>query len=173
VTCVVGLVDSGKVWLGGDSAATNTTESTTVRETKVFNFGPLVVGIAGEFRGAQVLRYAIKPPKRLPRDPMHWLVATFIPTLRHAYAAHGVTEHPDYLVGIEGRLFDLDGDLQVLERTGPFTAIGSGGDFALGAHHALRATGKTFSPQHLIERTLSAAAHYAIGVKPPFTLVHT
>jgi ATP-dependent protease HslVU (ClpYQ) peptidase subunit len=173
MTCIVGVKSGGKVFIGADALATEDNLAIAVCEPKVFRFGPLVIGLAGEFRGAQVLRYAVKPPKKAPTEPMHWLVHTFLPTLRSAYAAHGVTAHPDYLVGVGGRLFEIDDALAVVESSEAFSAIGAGREYALGAYRALCGVHCPGNAEAILRRTLDAAERFCPGVRAPFTVVST
>jgi ATP-dependent protease HslVU (ClpYQ) peptidase subunit len=174
VTCVIGMVREGKVWLAGDSAASDgTAQITSIMERKVFLWGAMAVGFAGAFRGAQVLRYALKPMNAAPEAPMGWLVRTFIPRLKTAFERHEVVGEdliPDLLVGIGGRLFEVSSDLEVIESRDGVAAIGSGAPYALGA---LAAIGRSNRPDTALACALSIAERYCPGVKGPFLQVRT
>jgi hypothetical protein len=52
MTCIVGLVDGGRVWLGGDSAGVSGWDLTVRADRKVFRNGPYVMGFTTSFRMA-------------------------------------------------------------------------------------------------------------------------
>jgi ATP-dependent protease HslVU (ClpYQ) peptidase subunit len=176
VTCVVGLVDRGAVYLGGDSIAVGG-YSMDVRATpKVFKHGPFVIGCAGSLRAADVVRYRFSPP--LPPDShtldLHRYMATdFVDELRTALKSHGVVvvennaeEAPcDFIVGVRGRLFTIEGDLQVGESTRGYASIGCGREAALGALYALGSKG---TPRSRLTAALGAAEAFSAGVRGPF-----
>lgn len=83
MTCIVGMVEGGRVWIGGDSAGVAELELTVRADEKVFTNGPYVFGFTSSFRMGQLLRYKLKPPKP-PRfgDLMAFMVNDFIEAVR-------------------------------------------------------------------------------------------
>src|SRR5437868_10225276 len=62
MTCIVGLVQNGKVYIGGDSAGSNNWQLTIRKDAKVFFNGDFLIGAGTSFRMIQLLRYSFKPP---------------------------------------------------------------------------------------------------------------
>jgi len=63
MTCVVGLVEDGTVYLGGDSAGTSQNDMDIYRTDKVFTRPPFIFGGAGSYRGIQLLKYELAIPE--------------------------------------------------------------------------------------------------------------
>lgn len=171
MTCIVGLVRDGRVYMGGDSAAVDESHRMQVTEPKVFRHGPMIIGDAGAFRAGQVLRYCLKAGELNGwghGDPLAWLVEVFIPPLRQVLEDHGVEKDQrcDMLVGLRGRLFQIDEEFQVLESAESFAAIGSGRDYALGA---LCALGDWHDPEFNVKRALEVSEQWCSSVKGPWT----
>lgn len=177
MTCVCGIAERGRVYLGADSIAVGG-YSMDVRATpKVFRRGPFVIGCANSLRAADVIRYRFHPLP-LPVNPsfnLHRYMATdFVDALRDVLKAHGVMvvensaeEAPlELVVGVRGRLFTLDDDLQVGESTHDFAAVGCGRDLALGALYA-----STGTPRTRLTTALRAAQAFSAGVRAPFRFV--
>lgn len=176
MTAIAGLIHAGRVHLAGDSAVTSGWGLDLRPGGKVFANGPYVFGVSGSLRAAQLLQYAFDVPE--PEDDLARFMATdFVDAARtclkdggHARRENEV-ESGDMilLIGVHGRLFKLWSDYAVGEGTEPFTAIGCGQDYALGALHA------TFGrPARTRLRTaMEAAERFSAGVRGPFTYVST
>ena len=176
MTCIVGLALKGAVHLGGDSIAIDG-YSMEVRSTpKVFRRGAFLVGCAGSFRLADVIRYHFSPPKLPEKGPLHRFMAVdFVEALREACKARGIASIENnveeveaaVMVGVQGALFVIESDFHVGQPAPGFAAIGCGGQVALGALHATPA----LKPRARLTTALAAAHAYNAGVRPPFQFV--
>lgn len=174
MTCIAGVVEGDRVFIGGDSAGVVADDfSLTVRaDQKVFRNGDFIFGFCGSFRLGQLLRYAFTPPKRNRRDVHRYMVTTFIDAVRETLKRGGLAkkEHDvedidgSFLVGYRGRLFIIDGDYQVGEAVDGFAAIGCGGAIAQGALFVTDGA----DPKRRVRRALEAAERYSGGVRRPF-----
>lgn len=174
MTCAVGIVRSGRVWIGADSAATSD-DLIATRAPKVFRAGPLLVGFAGSYRSAQVLEHGLEVPSQADgQSDLAWLSTTFLDALRQAQRRAGAIRRDAevdgsataYLIGYRGALYELDGEYAI-GVVGEYAAIGSGGAVALGSLHATPA----LSPRRRVEAALEAAACHCVGVRAPFSVV--
>jgi hypothetical protein len=59
VTVIAGIVEQGRVILGGDSAGVAGYELTVRSDVKVFTSGAYVFGFAGSFRAGQLLHWSL------------------------------------------------------------------------------------------------------------------
>lgn len=173
MTCIVGLKDNGKVYLGGDSLGSNTYNKTVRADQKIFIKNDMIFGFTSSYRMGQILRYSFVPPKRLLEDDddMKYLVDKFIPTLIHCYDDRGfLTKRENvaiggtFLLGYKNRLFKIEGDFQVGESDSDFSACGCGEDFALGS---LYSTKNMTDVNARINVALNAAAEFSPGVGGP------
>lgn len=177
MTCVVGLVDSGRVWMGADSAGMDDRYAMQIRkDPKVFRVGGTVFGFTSSFRMGQLLAHSLRLPDLPGRsdDLMGWMVGTLIGEVRRTlkdggYARKDAEQEQGgvFLVGIRGRLFMVDCDYQVGETICGYNAVGCGDQIALGALFA----SPDRSPHERVLTALSAAAELSGGVRGPFRII--
>lgn len=175
MTCIVGVASRGQVVIGGDSAGVQGSELSIRRDPKVFRKGPMVFGFTTSFRMGQLLQHAFTPPPLPKRGAnLHrYLVADFVDALRVELKAKGWAQTKEsqeiggtFLIGVRGRLFRVCDDYQVAEAFDRCDAVGSGGDFALGALQATVA----YAARYRVKVALAAAARYSPYVRAPFVL---
>lgn len=176
MTCIVGLVDKGTVYMGGDSAGVGGLSITIRADEKVFVNGPFIMGFTSSFRMGQLLQYKLKVPQQTTdQDDMRYMVTSFIDAVRKCFAENGYGNMADktnnsggtFLVGYKGNLYTIHGDFQVGKSHLPFNAVGCGDDIALGS--LFSSVGK--KPEQRVELALKAASQFSAGVAPPFTLI--
>lgn len=176
MTAIAGLVHDGRVYLGADSAGVGDHYSLHVRaDAKVFANGPYVMGFTSSFRMGQLLRWALKVPEPDP-DLDRFMATTFIDAVRDCLREGGWLSKEsererggDFLVGIAGRLFAVQGDFQVAETADGYAAVGSGYHLSLGALYATRTS--RMQPEHRLRVALEAAERFNAGVRGPFAYV--
>lgn len=173
MTCIVGLVDSGRVWMGGDSAAD--WDLTVRADRKVFRNGAYLMGFTTSFRMGQLLRHGFSPPAppALPADLEAFMATTFIDAVRERLKAGGWASKNneretggDFLVGALGRLFRIASDYQVGENIDGWAAVGCGDQVAHGALFASRDR----PAMDRIVLALTAAERFSAGVRGPFVV---
>ena len=181
MTCVVGLVDRGRIILGADSAGVSDLDLTVRADEKVFKNGPFVIGICGSFRMGQLLRYSFTPPT-MPKDEKNlfrYMVTDFVDGVRITLKDGGFAKKENevesatesaFLVGVWGRLFKLDEDYQVGEHVLPYNAVGCGYPFAMGSLHTVPAS---VTPKGKVKKALEAAEQFSGGVRGPYHYVET
>jgi hypothetical protein len=181
MTCIVGLVDRGIVWMGGDSASTGGTDQTIYVNPKVFFVGPFLIGISGSWRLASVLRFSFKPPKRKKgQSRLEYLSSDFIDKLRRVAREKGILQTDDgedkgeekgnpFLIGYDGGLFGIDESFAAYEPLKNYHAIGCGDNPALGSLYSSRFLG---AKERILE-ALAASEQFCSAVRPPFVVLHT
>lgn len=177
MTAIVGLVEQGKVWIGGDSAATSGWALTVRRDPKVFRVGPYLIGLSGSPRQAQLLRFSLSVPDQDPRhsDEQH-MMTTFIGAVRQTLKDGGYTkiessrEETDsaFLVGYRGALYCVYGDFQVEQSVESFNACGCGLELARGSLFTTRDL--NLGARERVEVALRAAEAFSAGVRGPFVI---
>lgn len=183
MTCIVGLVHEGSVWVGGDSAGVAGYSITTRADEKVFRRGPFVMGFTSSFRMGQLLRYKLKVPTALPStyhaDPDKWMATTFVDAVRKCLKDGGYARKTNeeerggtFIVAQDSNLWEIHGDYQVGRPASGYTAVGCGEDIALGALH-LATRERDPEPQSVVEWALDAAVAHSAGVCGPYTVLST
>lgn len=174
MTCIVGLIDGGKVYMGADSAGVAKTVLRVRADHKVFTRDDFIMGFTTSFRMGQLLRYKLRIPA-FPKgiDTFEYMVTIFVEAVRKCLKDGGFAQKKDetetagtFLVGYRGRLFCVDSDYQVAETLLPYAATGCGEDIALGV---LFANGG-LKPKERILQSLEAAQQFSAGVREPFLI---
>lgn len=177
MTCVVGFVENGIVYLGADSQGTGGNSKVTRLDKKVFHRGPFVLGFTSSFRMGQLLQYSLHVPEHPKGMDDHQFMSTiFIDAVRKclsdggfARTDSGVESAGNFLAGYNGVLYQVESDFQVGISAEPYDAVGCGSDLALGAMHAtLDCDGE---PYARLEAALEASAKFSSGVGPPFNYI--
>lgn len=173
MTCIVGLVDNGDVYIGGDSAGVAGLSLSIRADEKVFGNGPFIMGFTTSFRMGQLLRYKFSPPDQsLHQGDMEYMVTSFIDAARRCFANNGFGDKDastggTFLVGFNGILYTIESDFQVGLPAPGYDAVGCGADLALGAMYATDG----MPPEERINTALLAASTFSAGVSPPFTIL--
>src|SRR5437899_4875919 len=138
VTCIVGLVEDGKIYLGGDSAGVAGYSLTVRKDRKVFRIGNVLIGGTSSFRMLQLLQYALKLPDYDTNTNLDkYMATTFVDAIRQCFKDGGYASKTNeqesggrFLIGFQGRLFEIDSDYQVGEPLDGYAAIGCGSEIA-------------------------------------------
>jgi ATP-dependent protease HslVU (ClpYQ) peptidase subunit len=147
MTCIVGVEGGKSVWIGGDSAQTDTyCDQVVGAEPKVFVKGKLIFGCTGSLRMKQVLRSCLEVPNH-PRSMSDeaWLCGPLVDSIREMYRRSGFMRTKDgseeadgtALVGYLGRLYVMQADFALIRSNRGWETAGSGGKYAAGAMVAL------------------------------------
>jgi hypothetical protein len=179
MTCIVGLVADKTVYIGGDSAGSNSWQLTVRKEAKVFRNGNFLMGATGSFRMIQLLQYALKPPvyekpSENNDDYLSCYMATsFIDAVRECFKNGGFAKKEaeqesggTFLVGFQGKLFCIQDDYHAGEALCKYSAIGDGEDVALGVLYATQG----LQPQERALMALQAAQYHCTSVSAPFVI---
>ena len=176
MTCIVGLRQGNKVYIGGDSAGITTGWDLTLRaDPKVFTLGEYAIGFTTSFRLGQLVRFRLKPPKppKSRRRLYPFMVEQFAEATRECLKTGGMATREKeaeqggtFIVGVHGRLFIVESDYQIVEPSLPFAAVGSGAPYALGSLATSRG-----NPLARVRRALSIAEQFSAGVRGPFQVL--
>lgn len=177
MTCIVGVVKGGDVYLGGDRAATDgELNRTIIKNPKVFVKGDVGFGVCGLPKVMDALQHGTQLPEQSGGDPKEFLISTLIPAIREGLKALDCTsDHPEYgtcfqgamLVAYRGALYNLQGNFQVVEADSGYASVGSGSKLALGS---LASTKKMGNAKKRVLTALEASTANA-GCAPPFDVV--
>jgi len=118
--------------------------------TKVFTSGAVTFGFSGSVRDGNVLMHHLDVPEMTSSDvsdPSRYVVKRLIPAMRTALRDNGAIATKDgrdsfashLIIAVAGVCGYIAADFSFFGAGNPFFAVGSGGDFALGA----MAAGKT------------------------------
>ncbi len=170
MTCIAGVVDKGRVWIGGDSCGSTPTAWQDVGNVKVFTLGEMLLGVCGSFRAIDILRYHV-PCVRQNDEPIErFMRSTFVGAVFENLERFKVPDEAraelSMLAGIGGRLFEVQSDLSVVDAPEWGFAIGTGGDAARGSLYTTR--GRKGRAKARVLDALAAAEAVCPSVRGPF-----
>lgn len=177
MTAIAGIVEDGKVWIGGDSAGVGGLSMQTRTDPKVFINGECVFGYTSSFRMGQLLEHEFSPPTPYEGESgMAYMVKRFIPAVKACLRAGGFQTSDDgqdiggtFLVGYRGQLYEIASDYQVARVRQTYHACGCGADLVLGSLHATNEF--DLKPKERIIMALNAAVEFSAGVRGPFSIL--
>ena len=156
--------DNGRVYSAGHGSS------------KVVKHNGYLLGAAGDVRIINVLSYALNLPRpeqvrglRLDR----FITAKFIPALRDVFDREGITTSQDtgtdstVMVVVNATVYEIGGDWSWVRDESGLYAIGSGGDFALGALAMCDVSGVDFAKKSVVT-ALEVASRFDAGTAAPF-----
>jgi len=164
VTVICAIKTKDAVYLASDSLASCQSSKSEVSTPKVFAGDIYALAFCGSYRFGQVLATFVPPTRAPGTPPEDFMCSEWVDALRDHLRNKGMLRRfeeveslPDgsALVAYEGGLYVFQEDLAVFQVTTPYIAAGSGGDFAMGALHALQ--GKVKAPQALLKAAIKAA----------------
>ena len=154
--------------------------------SKVSQNGPYLLGAAGDVRAINILHHAFTPPtppSNLKGKKLDYFITTkFIPVLREAFEKQGyatperegahIAEHDSVILAvIHGVIYVIDGDYAWSSDSNGYYAIGSGGDYALGALHTLLNKKKSLDisvAKAAATKAVSAASKFDVHTGAPY-----
>lgn len=176
MTCVVGVMDKGIVYLGADSQGTGGFSKVSRLDPKVFKRGPFVIGFTSSFRMGQVLQWKLETPEHPEgMDDHEYMVTIFVDSVRRCLKGAGfATKNLEvetggvFLVGYNGKLYQIESDYQVGITANTYDAVGCGDQLALGA---MFAQDPNIDPIQRIKVALEAASKFSSGCGAPYNFV--
>lgn len=173
MTCIIGLVEKNKVFIGADSACIS---GWNIAECdKLFQHGELLFGYSGLLRDLQIIKYGVDFPLQVTdQDDFGYIVGVVANTIRITLKNNGaavVTDNQERsesgcIIGYKGNLYTIDSSYSVLQSKDSLCAIGCGAEYALGAMSALEGV----PPKKRIRQALKIASRYSVGVSAPFNV---
>lgn len=174
MTCIIGLKQDGKVYIGGDSLTDFGYTVGECTDGKVFRVNEFLIGSCGDVRFHQLVRYGLAVrPQRDDESDMGYLVLEFARALRECFKEHGLLKNADgtdsssgsLIIGYRGNLYLISHDFSCCHLNAPFVTIGSGQEVALGAMAALAVDS---DPVSRITTALTITAQFINSVRAPF-----
>lgn len=177
MTCIVGLINKGKVYIGGDSAGVSGYSLAHRADEKVFKKDNMIFGFTSSFRMGQILRYSLKIPDHDPRiSDDEYMCTTFVDSIIECFKTKGYATISNneisggvFIVGYNENLYMIESDFQVGKQLGRFAACGCGEDYALGALSILE--NMKLTPEEKVTKALEVATHWSAGVIGPYNIV--
>jgi len=169
MSCVVGLLKDGKLYMGSDGrASTDTGEKRPIIATKLFWNNDFLIGFAGSVRTGQLLKQEYF---EVPAD-----VSDLPDAIREHLQHKGSlaisedqlsVQNCNFLVGFYGKLYEILTDFQINEVYGDYLAIGSGSNWAMGSLYTSK---RVKSGEKRVLIALKAASQFDAACGPPYSI---
>ncbi len=182
MTCIAGLVEDERVYMGADSVGSDGHRYDLRSEPKIFkrrtNHGEFIFGYTTSFRFGQLLQHSLRIPPHPKRFSDHkYMVTHFIDAVRECFKKGGWLHKKDEvesggtaLIGYHGQLWEMGGSFQIaLVSKDGYGVVGSGIDGAKGALYILQRL--DLPPKERIMRALMAAEATIMTVRGPFRIM--
>lgn len=176
MTCIVGYVENGVVYMGGDSAGVRGYDVTLRKDVKVFKVGEFIFGFTWSFRMGQILKYSFKPPLHENGvSDEKYMMTVFVDEVRKLFKEKGFARKEsdeekggEFMVGYRGNIYTIESDYQVSISRENFEAVGCGEYYAKGAMNILDKA--KLPPKTKIKLALETAEKFSGGVRSPFVI---
>jgi ATP-dependent protease HslVU (ClpYQ) peptidase subunit len=151
MTTIIGVQNADGCVIASDSrVAEGGKVYTHPNMVKAVERGSYIIGGAGDYRALQVVLHGWQPPlltAKAKQNLYEFVINKVSTSLKATLVEAGIefnkgSEDSDskfelqLLIGINGTIFEIDSDFAVAMNDTGLYAIGSGGDYALGALHA-------------------------------------
>jgi ATP-dependent protease HslVU (ClpYQ) peptidase subunit len=170
MSCVIGLIQNGKSYMGCDGLATTCDgEIRPIVANKIIINGPFVIGYTGNIRSGQLMKpYYFKVPKTI-EDLPDAIRKQLIDKGCISFSEEKTeSTQSNFLIIFKNKLYEILIDFQLNEISGDFSAIGAGSSYAFGS---LFSTKKMKDPKERILMGLQAAKEYCAFVGEPFSII--
>ena len=192
MTAIVGFTDkkNNVTWIGSDSLGSNGFSKAVQANPKCFHNDTLknvIMGSTSTFRHIDLLKYSETLFPEIDKYKIkdgevnidhRYMVKTFIPNLINLFQQHIVDElekdrGANFLIGVDGKLFQIQLDYSVLEAKDGYDAVGCGEYAALGSLYSTTKYCPKFTPVQHITAALESAEKNCCGVQRPFHIINT
>lgn len=182
MTCIVAIKENGKLYFGADSYLSESDSDIAypMKSPKVFRNGDFIFAYCGSVRAGKVFQYDLELPTPDLENLDKYMNKEFITALmdcaernklvvevsKEQDGSDSDNDVADLIVGINGRLFEVQSHVQAVEHYSNYIALGSGLKFALGSLHTTEKL--DIQPKERLKLALEAASKYAMSVGKPF-----
>lgn len=177
MTCIIGMVSEGRVWMGADSRASYDKGNIhlSLKTPKLHKLGPYLLGSSGLPLMNDVAAYHLKLPEPPKRGLMRFISRKVVPALKEAIKergnVYGGLPEGQILLGVRGQLFVFDTNTQHYQVRGDYHAIGEGAVPARAALYGMAAVGCNLKAKDRIRIALEAAEDNLTTVAHPWTIL--
>ena len=177
MTTVIAYQGADFAILGADSQITDGDRRVLSPSTpKIVRLGKYLLAVRGDARPGDILTYLWKPPAYDGTNPVRFMGRRIVPSVIAAFKANAYDFDKEgasygYLIAFAGNVFEIGNDMSISQNSDGLYAIGSGGDYALGALSGQLPNLAT--PEWAGDRILEAlaiCAKYDINTCEPFQI---
>lgn len=174
MTCIVAMVDEGIIHMAGDKLGSNGYTKLIVNKPKIFINGSFIVGYTTSFRMGQLLEYTWNPPEKLESQTVdYYIYKVVVDSIKTVLKDDGFatdTQGGNFLLGYNGRLFEIQDDYSVFEVTG-YSAVGCGEQEAKAVLYTLYKVKADMSKEAMLSLAIEASSITKTGVSSSYDYI--
>ena len=177
MTCIVGIIDNEKIWMGCDTQVSSGSRKSRT-DTKIIRHNDLLLGFSGNARELQLMRFGLEIPEQgEAEEDYEYIAATLTPAIQNRLKDAGAAEidnnvvsaRMSILIGYRKRLYTVSWNFAPLRiESQDYHAIGSGMYYALGSLFSTKDRG--LNTESRIRLALETAEEFDRGVSGPFVV---
>jgi ATP-dependent protease HslVU (ClpYQ) peptidase subunit len=179
MTTLVGIQGSDFLVMAADSQITDGDQRIISIETpKIVSTGKYLIGLAGDSRPGDILAYSWKPPLYRGEEPVKFMGGKVLPSISLAfkegnYEVDNKEMNFSFLIGFNGNMFSIGGDLSFNTSERGIFAAGSGGNYALGYLYSLKPKeyNKVLMASVVAQEAVRIASLLDINTHPPIQVI--
>ena len=174
MTCIVGLVDNDKVYMGADTFGSNRFTGRSYKEKKIVKKGDMLIGICGDYKVINYITYEFTPPARtLKEDDRQYIhrVGKAISTLLgidNDCLEDSNSIGASMIIGYNGELYLYESNGQVLTASDPYATTGSGSYHAEASLYSTQTTKD--KPRTRLKKAIVCASEFVLSVNNEFQI---
>lgn len=177
MTCIVGVVNNGKIYFGADSQMSDGNLKLMVSDEKVFIKSNIIFGVAGNCRFSKLLKYYLDiPPQDDGMSDIFYLHHMIVENIRKLALDYGYSEKENNqesinsytIIGYKDTIYSLDAMFSLSKIDIKYWAEGTGRQVALGVMYNLR--NENMPIKEKILKALEASEYFSSGVSYPFQI---
>lgn len=173
MTCIVGLIDNGVSYIGGERGASTDSTIISIAEPKVWKTGEYLFGYYGTFMGER-LKYNFEPPEIGDNDVVTFMNSVFLRALHECYDDWWMQRHQDdeLMIIVRNKIFIHNAeDMNITHYDVEYMAEGSGMGFALGSLHTSSLMTESWTPEDRVQAALEAAVTFSPSCLAPIDII--
>ena len=176
MTCIIGLEENGKAYVGADSMQVRGFNELMSSNKKIFRIDGFIFAHTGYCKGSQIVKYLLDIPTPDEIDE-RFMFTKIAEPMRLKMKEIGYSEikdnqesHEDgWIVAYKDQVYVINSDWETSRQSSGLSVGGCGGYYAKGVMLAL----KDVEPKKRIKKALEIASKCSVGVGPPFYVWET
>ena len=176
MTCIIGLEENGKAYVGADSMQVSGIDNSSGSNKKIFRVDGFIFAHTGSCKGSQIVKYLLDIPTPEEIDE-RFMFTKIAEPMRLKMKEAGYSEIKDnqeshndeWIIAYKDQVYKITCDWEAKRFNGGLIVSGCGGDYAKGVMLAL----KDLEPKERIKKALEIASQCSVGVGPPFYVWET
>jgi ATP-dependent protease HslVU (ClpYQ) peptidase subunit len=169
MTCIVGLVDKGKVYMAADTFGSNTFTGRAYREKKIIKKTNLLLGICGDYKVINLITHELVPPRPFENENDREYIHRLGKTISKLVGIDASCTKEDageigasMIIGYNGQIYLYECNGQILTPADAYATTGSGSYHAEASLYSTEGTKE--KPRSRLRKAIVCASSFVLSV---------